>query len=739
MKKIKIAVLPGDGIGQEVTHSVLPIFNALNIPVDITFGEIGWECWRKEGNAVPASTWKLIEESDVTLLGAITSKPDREAVKELPEHLKSSPPTYISPVIQLRQQLDLYANVRPCINIKGSGDDFNFCVIRENTEGLYAGFDFYPLTDSLKSIVDEKPRWSSIPADEISCSLRLQSKSGLKRLFEFSFDYANKQGYSRVTFADKPNVLRKSSAFAREIFESIAKQYPHIEADILNIDAVALWMVKRPQEFGVIVAENMFGDILSDLGAGVMGGLGFAPSANKGVKGSYFEPVHGSAPRVKQNSANPSAMFLTVGLLLEEFGYHEESARITQAVKDVVRESKHVTYDLGGKASTQDMSKAIIDHCLHPKIIKSISILATGNEIIEGEIQDTNSNYFAKQLNIKGANIYQHLQVSDKKHEIAAGLRHLLAKSDVVLVTGGLGPTSDDCTRFAVSDVTHKQLNFDEKVWGYIEERLRGFNLPITDENKQQALFPEGAIVLENKNGTACGCYLKWQDKYIFMLPGPPNECRPMFESMVIPVIENLNLFSKKNKYSWLTLGLIEAEVAAEIDKIIQGHSVEASYRWSYPYVEIKLVSQDADISHLINNINQLLSPYVISDDGQTAFEKMDEVLESFPNIMHVKDNVSTGSFHKLNQHACTLKFVDKNQEVNSHDYLIHIERSAFLNSDDGVGGSITLRCKGYKKGKIAYENAITIPNRGIEVKESINAYIAWQIGQFIKSSERLS
>ncbi len=359
---LKIAVLPGDGIGPEVTHAALPVFEVLNIPVQLRFGDIGWSFWQKEGTALPDRTWKLIAESDVTLLGAITSKPEREAKIEVGKQFQDPPIKYISPIIQLRQKLDLFANVRPCFSIDGTHKKFNFCIIRENTEGLYSGFDYHPTPEAILNIISKKPQWKNIPANEISTTFRLHSKSAWLRIFKFAFDYAIKHGMNRVTFADKPNVLRQSSEFAREIFDSIAIQYPDIKADVLNVDAVALWMIRRPEEFGVIVAENMFADILSDVGAAVMGGLGFAPSANLGLNGCYFEPVHGSAPRIKANSANPSAMFLTIGMLLEHFGYHQQSLALIQAVTRVVEEKRALTYDLGGVAGTTEMANEIIQY-----------------------------------------------------------------------------------------------------------------------------------------------------------------------------------------------------------------------------------------------------------------------------------------------------------------------------------------------------------------------------------------
>ncbi|WP_058533340.1 isocitrate/isopropylmalate family dehydrogenase [Legionella saoudiensis] len=364
LNKLKIAVLPGDGIGIEVTEAALPIFTALDLPVSLHRGEIGWSCWQKEGTPIPERTWDLIHECDTVLLGAITSKPQREAQQELAPELRECGLNYISPIILLRQNLDLYANVRPCFSIQASEKPFNFCIIRENTEGLYAGFDYAPPPDALLELLAKKKNWQQIPAKELSCALRVQSTAGLTRLFEFAFHYAKKQQMQRVTFADKPNVLRLSGHFAREIFESIAQKYPDIHADILNVDAVGLWLIRRPEEFGVIVAENMFGDILSDVGAGVMGGLGFAPSANIGKKQCYFEPVHGSGPQMHPQTANPSAMFLTVSLLLKQFGYEEQAKLISESVRTIINKGRFVTYDVGGKSSTTDMANAIIDQCL---------------------------------------------------------------------------------------------------------------------------------------------------------------------------------------------------------------------------------------------------------------------------------------------------------------------------------------------------------------------------------------
>lgn len=372
MSRLKVALLPGDGIGKEVMESIIGIFDKVGIATDVTFGDIGWEFWKKEGNPVPDRTWKLIDESDAVLLGAITSKPAEEANLELCDELKRSNLTYVSPVIQLRQRLGLFANVRPVFSIENNpcqiSDDLNMVVIRENTEGLYAGLDFNPIPDELFKFINEnkgKGRfWELDKPDDGAVALRLITSKGTERLIRFAFQWAVNNNYKLVTWVDKPNVMRKSGQFAIDILKKVAKEYTTIEWEVKNVDAVAMWMVRDPSHFGVIVSENQFGDILSDLGAGLMGGLGLAPSANLGSNKAYFEPVHGSAPKhAGKGIVNPSAMFLATALMLKNNNYYEEGQAIEDAVKAVIREGKIVTYDLKGTATTIEMANEIIKRC----------------------------------------------------------------------------------------------------------------------------------------------------------------------------------------------------------------------------------------------------------------------------------------------------------------------------------------------------------------------------------------
>ncbi|WP_435284402.1 isocitrate/isopropylmalate family dehydrogenase [Streptomyces koelreuteriae] len=355
-----VAVLPGDGIGPEVVSVALDAVEKLGLPLDFRLGDIGWDCWRQEGDPVPQRTWKLLEETDTCLLGAITSKPLRETEAELAPSLRGTGLKYVSPVLQLRQRLGLYANIRPATDLDAGR--FDFTVIRENTEGLYAGIDVHGLDEPLWNAVRHHPNAAASGPEDTSLTLRLQTRHGIDRLLRFGFAYAEAHGKRRLTVADKPMVLRNSGNLLRERLELIAKDHPGIETEILNVDAVALWMVRRPERFGVLVAENMFGDILSDLGAGVMGGLGLAPSGNIGDHGSYFEPVHGSAPgMVGQDKANPMAMLLTIAQMLDHLGLDVPGEELRNAVRTVARARTTVTYDLGGTAGTRQAARAVAD------------------------------------------------------------------------------------------------------------------------------------------------------------------------------------------------------------------------------------------------------------------------------------------------------------------------------------------------------------------------------------------
>lgn len=725
----KIAVLPGDGIGVEVTQEAIKIFSALGLPIELQFGDIGWEFWKSEGNPIPQRTWDLIERSDLTLLGAITSMPRREAQNALPAYLKEQEHEYVSPIIQLRQHLELYANLRPCFNVKGGVAEFNFAIIRENTEGLYAGFDYHPVPEELYPLLRANHKWCQQDFSKVSASLRLQSEAGLLRLYRFAFAHAHANQFERVTLADKPNVLRQSSAFARECFEYVAQDYPHIKADILNVDAVALWLVRRPEEFGVIVAENMFGDILSDLSAGVMGGLGFSPSANIGEKGAYFEPVHGSAPRVSPGKANPAAMFLTCAMLLRHLGYQNEAVRIQQAVTQVVKTGKYLTYDLGGRATTAEMASSIIEATLKPQQQKTIAFLATGSELLHGELLESNSHHSSDLINQAGGTVRAKIILGDNQQGIAAQLLNLLDTNDAVITIGGLGPTSDDCTRFSVSDVTRLPLELNENSWEHVQARLNRFGLKVTESNKQQALFPQHAEILENEFGTANACHLQWRGRDIFMLPGPPKEYFPLFEKKVMPYLEQAHYFSSKKMYRYVTLGLIEGEISDEVDVIAQKHQLATAYRWHYPYLEIKiLVEGQVDASPALEEIDALLNSSIVSTDGSNAKEILAQTACAVTHHIWVKTAKETQEI--LNEFNLGLIHIDMEESIQEEAATVYFELSWPKPEDSNQ--VLGLSFVGKHQSTVIYQHQLQTPKRETGIEQYIQSYFAWQLNQFM-------
>ena len=678
MKKLKICVLAGDGIGKEVINSTIDVFKELNIPCQLSFGEIGFECWKKEGNTVPQATWDLIDKSDAVLLGAVTSKPLLEAEKELPKDLQNKGHKFVSPVIQLRQKLGLFANVRPVFDLISKKSRFNFCVIRENTEGLYAGLDFAEIPQPFKEVMikehNDMLNWEINDLDKASCTVRLQTAKGLERLFRFAFEYAKSNGFSKVTLADKPNVLRYSGNFAKSILENVAKDYTAISYDIQNIDAVALQMVRKPENYQVIVAENMFGDILSDLGGGIMGGLGFAPSANIGGKKCYFEPVHGSAPKhAGLNKANPSAMFLTISLLLKHYGFKQEALKIEMAVKKVIHEGKYTTYDLGGNSSTSQMAEAIIAGLENNKITKTVSIIATGSELLSGDFMETNSGKISKILHENSIITKSHSTVCDNKNDIIRAIKNGFIESQAVIITGGLGPTSDDNSREAVSDATGAELEFNQESWERIKSRLLRFNIDVDDSNKKQAMFPEDSIIILNENGTAEGSILKIDNTDVILLPGPPRECLPMFLNTVLPYLKEKGYQSDFTVLKWRLIGVIESNIAPQLDKIFAGTSITTSYCLKYPYLDFKLQIPKS-IADQINmeQINQIIEEYVVCFNKEgNASDHLSDYIKQKNITLEITDNATKGVLaQKLSLEAANKGEIKFNASINGLNEL---------------------------------------------------------------------
>jgi isocitrate dehydrogenase (NAD+) len=386
-----IVSMPGDGIGKVVLPESIRLLEAAGFKANYVHGDIGWEFWQTEGDALPKRTIDLLEEHKIGLFGAITSKPKDAALAELAPELQDKGYVYFSPIVSLRQHFDLDICTRPCKAFKGNPLNFirqdgkggfeepavDTVIFRQNTEGMYGGIEWTnppaQVRDALETHVKMK-KFEHVKSEDMAISTRIISRGATQRIIRAAFEYAKKYGYSNVTVCEKPNVLRETSGMMLKEAQNISKDYPEIQLWDTNIDAQMMWLTKNPEDYGVIVAENMFGDIISDGFAGLVGGLGFACSANIGDEVSVFEPTHGSAPKyeeLKPSIVNPIAMFLSACMMLDHIGEKETADKIRKAVADVVEEGKVKTYDMmkirggadvfdKGACTTEEMTDAVI-------------------------------------------------------------------------------------------------------------------------------------------------------------------------------------------------------------------------------------------------------------------------------------------------------------------------------------------------------------------------------------------
>jgi isocitrate/isopropylmalate dehydrogenase len=371
MKKFKIAWLPGDGVGKEVLDSAKIVLDAVGFEADYIHGDIGWEYWRTEGDAFPERTQELLRNVDAAMFGAITSKPVKEAENELVPELKGKGLVYRSPIVRMRQQFDLYNCMRPTKSYPGNPlnlkDDIDIVVFRENTEDLYVGVEFNPvpkkLSDTLQELSKPFAKFAGLKEDEFAISCKINTKEGSEKIIRKAFEFAKEFGRKKVTVVHKANVVRATDGLFMETANEIAKEYPEIEMDKGNIDAMAMWLIKNPERYDVLVAPNLYGDIVSDLCAQMVGGLGFACSGNIGDKLGVFEPTHGSAPKyVGMEKVNPTATILAAKMMLDWLGETEKAEKIENAVAKVIKEGKVRTYDMGGSAKTNEIALEIANN-----------------------------------------------------------------------------------------------------------------------------------------------------------------------------------------------------------------------------------------------------------------------------------------------------------------------------------------------------------------------------------------
>jgi 3-isopropylmalate dehydrogenase len=371
MNSYKIAWLPGDGIGNDVMEAARVVLDGVRLDAEYIYGDIGWEFWRTEGDAFPQRTIELLKNVDAAMFGAITSKPVKSAEAELVPKLRGKGLVYRSPIVRMRQLFDLYTCLRPCkaypenpLNLK---EGIDLIVFRENTEDLYAGVEFNPVPQEVADVLTKvsKPfgAFKDLPIDDYAISCKINTKKGSERIVRAAFEFARENHRKKVTIVHKANVVRATDGLFLEEAKNVAKEFPEIQVDDANIDAICMWLLKNPFNYDVLVAPNLYGDIISDLCAQMVGGLGFGCSGNIGEELAVFEPTHGSAPKYAgQYKVNPIATILAAKMMLEWLGEREKADSIERAVASVIKEGRVRTYDMGGNNTTLEMAQAISQH-----------------------------------------------------------------------------------------------------------------------------------------------------------------------------------------------------------------------------------------------------------------------------------------------------------------------------------------------------------------------------------------
>lgn len=369
MTTYRIAWLPGDGIGIEVLEATRVVLDALGFEAEYFHGDIGWEHWCREGDPLPARTIELLSKVDAAMFGAITSKPGKTAEAELAPELRGKGLVYRSPIVRMRQLFELYNCMRPCKAYPGNPlnhrEGIDLVVFRENTEDLYSGVEFSPVPAELAATLDRLSHafspFQGLAGEDYAVSCKVNTRKGSERIVRAAFEFARRHGRKRVTIVHKANVVRAADGLFLEEAKKVARDYPGIATDDANVDAICMWLLKNPFAYDVLVAPNLYGDIISDLCAQMVGGLGFGCSGNIGERLAVFEPTHDSAPKYAgMYKVNPIATILAAKMMLDWLGEKEMAAQLEQAVAAVIAEGEVRTYDMGGEATTLDMARAIV-------------------------------------------------------------------------------------------------------------------------------------------------------------------------------------------------------------------------------------------------------------------------------------------------------------------------------------------------------------------------------------------
>ena len=330
----KITLIPGDGIGPEISKSVIDIFKAADVQVDFEIENAGEKVYNETGELIPDSIYKSVEKNKIALKGPITT-PIGKGFRSIN--------------VYLRKKYDLYSNIRPIRTLPGIDtkyENINLVIFRENTEGLYIGEEKY-----------------ENEAHDSAIAIKRITRKGSHRIIKAAFEYAKENNLSKVAVVHKANILKITDGLFLDVAREIAKDYPNINVEEVIIDNMCMQLVMNPEKYQVIVTMNLYGDILSDLCAGLVGGLGLAPGANLGDDIAIFEAVHGSAPDIAgQNKANPLALLFSSIHMLRYIKETEKADQIENAVLKVLIEGKTLTGDLGGTASTDELTNSIIKY-----------------------------------------------------------------------------------------------------------------------------------------------------------------------------------------------------------------------------------------------------------------------------------------------------------------------------------------------------------------------------------------
>ncbi len=353
----RITLIPGDGVGPEITEATVRVIEATGVPIQWDVQEAGEDVYKSEGTPLPERVIESVRKNRVAIKGPVTTPVGKG---------------FRSVNVTLRQTLDLYACLRPCRVFKGARSRFeglNLVVVRENTEDLYAGIEFSKGSREALGLIDyiEKAAQKRIREDS-GISIKPISVFGTERIVRFAFEYARDNGRKKVTAVHKANIMKFSDGLFLDVAREVAADYPDIGFEDRIIDNMCMQLVQKPELYDVLVLPNLYGDIISDLAAGLIGGLGLAPGANIGKDIAVFEPTHGSAPKYKgMNKVNPLAMILSGGMMLRHIGEREAAGRLETAVAEVIEEGKSVTYDMKPVADdpaavgTSEVADAIIE------------------------------------------------------------------------------------------------------------------------------------------------------------------------------------------------------------------------------------------------------------------------------------------------------------------------------------------------------------------------------------------